>query len=80
MLTAYLLLDLSHFFREKFNGSATFRAHHVVMAAAIVLVLVTSDPVVKGDFTGQPAAGEEFQGAVYRRDADVRIGLFDQPV
>src|SRR6267154_3472324 len=43
MSAAYFLLQLIHFVREKFHRTAAFRANNVVMAAAVVLVLVTGD-------------------------------------
>ena len=51
MLAADLLLKTIDFGREEFDGASTGRADHVVMTAAIVLMLVAGDAVVKGDFT-----------------------------
>ena len=48
------------------------------MAATVVLVFVAGDAVVEGDFAGEPAAGEEFEGAVDRRKANARIFLLDE--
>ena len=50
----------------------------MVMTAAVVLVFVTRDAVVKSDFAGQAASREEFQSAVDSRKADARVGFFDQ--
>src|SRR5258708_34788504 len=43
------------------------------MAAPIVLVLVSGDTVVEGDFTGQSALGEQLEGAVNGGVADAGI-------
>ena len=53
MLAPDLLLDLSHLLREKLYRSAAFGADHVVMAAAVVLVLVARDAIVKGHLARQ---------------------------
>jgi len=52
----------------------------VVMTAAIVLVFVTRDAVVKGDFAGQAATRQKLQRAVNGGETDARIGFLDQPV
>src|ERR1035438_2580862 len=44
-----LVLDLSHFLGEKFHRGAAFGTDHVVMAAAVVLVFIARDAVLKGD-------------------------------
>ncbi len=73
-----LLLDFSDLLREKFDRRAALGAHHVMMAAAIVLVFVTRDAVVKSDFAGQAAARQKFQRAVNGGEADARVGFLDQ--
>jgi hypothetical protein len=80
MLASDLLLDFSDFLREKFDRSSALGAHHVVMTAAVVLVLITGDAVVEGDFAGESATGEEFQRAVDSGETDARIGFLDQTV
>ena len=72
--------DLSDFFGKELHRCAALGADHVVMAAPVVLVLVTRDAVVKGDDTGQSAAGKKLQRAVDSGDADARVGLLDQVV
>lgn len=52
----------------------------MVVAAPIVLMLVTRDAVVESDFAGKAASGEEFQSAINGRDADLRVRLFYQAV
>src|SRR5208337_5561090 len=75
-----LLLDFSDFLREEFNRSAALGAHHVVVTAAVVLMFVTCDAVVKSDFAGQAATGQKFQRPVNGGEADARVGFLDQAV
>lgn len=80
VLASDLLLDFSDFLGEKFDRGAALGAHHVVMTAAVVLMFITGDAVVEGDFAGQAATGEELQRAVDRGEADARIGFLHQAV
>jgi hypothetical protein len=43
------------------------------MAAPIVLVLVSGDTVVEGDFTGQSALGEQLESAIDGGVADAGV-------
>jgi len=52
----------------------------MVMAAPVVLMLVAGDAIVEGHFAGQPAFGQELQGAVDRGVADAGILLLDKAV
>ncbi len=72
VLASDLLLDFSYFLGEKFDRSAALGADHVVMAAAVVLVLITRNAVVKGDFASQSATGEELECAVDSGKANAR--------
>lgn len=54
---ADFLLQFVYVVRKKLNRAAAFRANHMVMAAAIVLMLVPGNPVVESDFAGQAAFG-----------------------
>jgi hypothetical protein len=74
------LLDLADLLREKFDRTAAFGADHVVMAAAVVLVLVPRNAVVKGDFAGQSAFGQQLQGTVDGGVSDGRIFFLYKPV
>ena len=74
------LFELADLLGKKFDGTAASSANHVVMAAAVVLVLVAGNAVVERDFTGQAAFGEQFQGAVNRGVADARIFFLHQAV
>ena len=75
-----LAFELAYFLREKFHGTAAVGADHVVMAAAIVLVFVSSDAVVKGDFAGESALGEEFQRPIDGGVTDAGVFLLDEAV
>jgi hypothetical protein len=73
-------LDLSDLLRKKFDGCAAICAHHMVMTAAIVLMFITRDAVMKRDFTSQAATGQKLQRPIDRGETDTRIGFFYQPV
>lgn len=74
------LLQLTHFLREKLHGTATLGADHVVMAAAIVLVFVTSDAIVKRDFAGKSAFCQQLQGPVNGCISNAGVFFLDKPV
>src|SRR5258708_40177344 len=76
----YFLLQLIHFARKEFHRTAAFGANHVVMAAAVVLVLVTGDAIVEGDFAGQSAFGQKLQSAIDSSVTNARIFLLHQAV
>ena len=80
MAAADFLLQLIYFPRKKFHGTAALGADHVVMAAAVVLVLVAGNAVVEGDFTGQPALGQEFEGTINRGVTDASVFFLHQTV
>src|SRR5205085_8064411 len=50
-LPIYLLLKPIDFRREELNRTSTSGTDHVMVATAIVLMLVTRNTVVKGNFT-----------------------------
>src|SRR5258708_2509505 len=75
-----LPLDRSDLLREKFNRSAALRTHHMVMTSAVVLVLITRDAVVEGNFAGQSATSQKLQRPVDGGKTNSRICFFDQPV
>ncbi len=60
--------------------TAAFRAHHVMVAAAVVLVLVASDPVMKSDFAGQAALGQQLERAINCGKADLGVLFLHQAV
>jgi len=80
VLASDLALDLADFLGEEFHRATATSADHVMVAAAVVLVLVAGDTVVESDFAGESAFGEQFQRAVHRSVADASIFLLDEPV
>ncbi len=80
ILEADLLFELSDFLGKKLDGTPALRANHVVVAAAIVLMLVAGDAVVEGNFAGQAAFRQQFQRAVDRGVADAGVFLLHQAV
>jgi hypothetical protein len=75
-----LLLETIDLGREKFYRTATPGADHVMVAAAVVLVLVAGNSIMKSDFAGQAAFRQQFQGAVNRGETNAGIFLLHQPV
>ena len=65
---------------KEFDRTAAIGADHVVMAAAVVLVLVACDAVVESDFAGQAALRQQLQRAVNRGVADAGIFFLHQAV
>src|SRR5580704_2919818 len=51
-----------------------------MVAAAVVLVLVAGNSIMKSDFAGQAAFRQQFQGAVNRGETNAGIFLLHQPV
>ena len=80
MAAADFLFELIDFTGKEFHGTAALGADHVVMAAAIVLVLVAGDTVVEGDFAGQAALREQLESAVNSGVADASVFLLHQAV
>ena len=78
VLAPDLALELADFLGEEFHRTSATGADHVMVAAAVVLVLVARNPIVKGNFTCESAFGEEFQRAINRRVADACIFLLDE--
>lgn len=80
ILAADFLLQIANFLREKFHRASALGTDHVVMAATVVLVLVASDTVVKGDFAGKAAFSQKLERAIYRGVSDMRIFLLHEAV
>jgi hypothetical protein len=74
------LFEYPDFLRKKFYRAAALGADHVVMAAAVVLVLEARNPIVKGDFAGQSAFGEQFQRAIDSGIADAGVFFLHEAV
>ena len=69
------LLKLSHFLGKELHGTAATGAHHVVVAASVVLMFVARNSVVKGNFGGESTFGEKLESAVDSGVADAGIFL-----
>jgi hypothetical protein len=78
ILAADFLLKVPNLLGEELDRTSAFRANHVVMAAAVVLVLVAGNAVVKGYLTGQAALGEQFERAVDRGVSDPCVSFLHQ--
>src|SRR5579862_3971816 len=77
---ANFLLELARFLGKELHRAAAVSANHVVMAAAIVLVLIAGNAVVKGNFAGQAAFGEQLKSAVNGGVSDASIFFLHQAV
>ena len=73
VLAPDLLFQVIDFGREKLHGTAAFSTHHVVMAAAVVLMFVAGNSVVEGDLAGQSAFCQQFERPVHGRKPDPRV-------
>src|SRR5690349_15908419 len=71
----FQLVDLG---REELDRGVTLRADHVVMIAAIELVLIARHAVRKRDSAGQSAFRQQLERAVNRGEADLGVFLADQ--
>ncbi len=77
---ADFLLKLSNFLRKEFDRTAAFRADHVVMAAAVVLMLIARNAVVKSNFGSEAAFGKKLQRAIDSGVADPGVLFLDETV
>ena len=75
-----LLLQAVDLGREKFYRTPAPGADHVMVAAAVVLVLLAGDAIMKSDLAGQAAFRQQFQSAVDGSETDAGIFLLHQPV
>src|SRR5262245_48199452 len=75
---ADLFLQLSHFRRKEFNRRSALGANHVMMVAAVELVLVARGAVGKRDGAGQAALRQQLERAIDRGEADLAIALLHQ--
>ena len=80
VFVADLLPESFDFGGEELDRTAATGADHVVVAAAVVLMFVAGDAVMKGDFAGEATLGEQLQRAVDGRVTDLGVFLFDQAV
>ena len=80
MFVANLSFQPVDFRGEKLDRTAAGHAYHMVMAPPVVLMLIAGDPIMKSDFTGQPAFRQEFKSTVYRSKTNPHIAFFHQAV
>jgi len=80
MLAPDVFLDLLNLGRKEFYRTAALRTHHVMMAAAIVLMLISGDAVVECDLAGESALGQQFERAVHGGKSDARVTTLHQLV
>jgi len=73
VLAPDLFFELSHFLRKELHRTTAFGADHVVMAAPVVLMLVTCNTVVEGDLARQAALRQQLQRAVDGGIADASV-------
>lgn len=70
--------QLAYFRREKFNRRAALRADHVMVAAAVELVLIAGHAIWEWDSAGQAALRQQFESAVNGGETDLGIFFPDQ--
>jgi hypothetical protein len=80
VLAPDVLLNLLDLRRKELYRATAISADHVVVIAAIVLVLVSRHSVVKCDFTSKTTLREQLQRSVDGGEPDLRVFLFDEPV
>src|SRR2546430_17535292 len=80
MFTSNFLLQAVHLRREEFHRTAAFRAYHVMMAPAIVLVLIARATVMKSELTCQSAFGQQFKCAIHSGKSELGIRFLYQSV
>ena len=73
ILAANLLFQLAHLGREELDRNSAVGADHVVVAAAIELVFIAGNAIVKGDLTGQPAFRQQLECAVDRSKTNLGV-------
>src|SRR5215831_7395819 len=78
VFAANLLFQLVDLQRKKFDRGVTLRADHVVMVAAIELVLITRHTVRERYSAGQPAFRQQLERTVNRGEADLGVFLTHQ--
>src|SRR5579864_7700772 len=67
------LLQVANLGGKEFHRAATLGAHHVVMAAAIILMFVARNAVVKSHFAGQATFGKQLKRAVHGGVSDAGV-------
>jgi len=80
VLATNLLFQSIDFRRKELDRTAACGAHHVMMAAAVVLVLVAGDSVVESHLAREAALRQYFQRAIHGGKSDLRILYLHQAV
>lgn len=80
VLAPNLLLQAVHFRGKELDRAPTFGADHVMVAAAVVLVLVAGNSVMKRYFAGQSTLCQKLEGAIDGSKSDAWIALAYQLV
>lgn len=80
VFTTDVLLDLLDLRRKELHRTPAVCADHVVVIAAIVLVFVSRNTVVKSNFARKATFRQQLQCAVHGGEADLRVLLLDEPV
>jgi hypothetical protein len=74
VFAANFLLQFTNLGGEELNRDSALRANHVVMIAAIELVFVARNTVVKSDLTSQSTFGQQLERAINSCETD--LGIF----
>lgn len=72
------IFDVPYFRRKKLNRTSALRAHHVMVTAAVILVFIAGDAVVKSNLTRQSTLRQQLQSAVNRGKADAAVFFLNQ--
>lgn len=78
VLTSDLLREQAHILGKKLDGAAAIGTNHVVMTAAVVLMLEASNAVVESDLARQSTFRQQLECSVDGCIADTRIFLLYQ--
>jgi hypothetical protein len=78
VLASDFLLEPVHFVRKKLDRASALGADHMVMTAAVILMLVASNPVVESDLAGQSAFRQQLQRSVDRGISNARVFFLHQ--
>ena len=78
VLAPDFLLQFADLGREEFDRATALGADHVMVIAAVVLVLIPRHTVMKCDLTGQTALGQQLQGPIHGGEADPGVFLFHE--
>src|SRR5436305_9302262 len=75
IFAANILFQFAYFRRKELHRNAALGTYHVMVAAAVELVLITGHAVMKGHNAGQAALCQQLERAIYGGESDLRIFL-----